>query len=552
MIELSNLNISYGDKCVINNLNHTFKKSTITGIIGESGTGKTSLALSLLAMNDGNISGEILYKGENIFLFDEKKLRSYRGNNIAMVFQNGQGVLNPGLRIIDQVVEVMVEHSICARKEALERAYKLLEDMKIDNKHHKKYPSEISGGQKQKVQIAIALANDPDILIFDEFTSALDSVTKLEVMNLIKEISKNKTVIMISHDLSLVKDLADEVMVLYRGEICEYGRANLIFDKPRHPYTRGLFRSFPNMDTTKDLQGIKGTIDWNYKGCPFYNRCTQRIDICKNTKVILEENGDRFIACHRGGIINVMEVQNLHKAYNNEKILKNLSLSIKEGETLAVVGESGSGKSTLAKCMIGLEKKCDGNIFFENQNLKDLRGFKSFNKNVQMIFQDPRSSVNMKMTIYDIMCEPLKIHKIGDRNHRIEKAKSLLKEVQLPIDEKTLSSSPEKFSGGELQRLAIARALMLEPKVLIADEPTSALDVSVQAKIMKLLLGLQEKHGLAIMFITHDIALARKVSDSMIVIKEGQIVENGPTSVIIDNPDNPYTKTLLKAASGES
>ncbi|MCT4634094.1 MAG: ABC transporter ATP-binding protein [Firmicutes bacterium] len=551
MIELSNLSIRYGDKCVIDNLNHIFKKSTITGIIGESGTGKTSLALSLLAMNEGEVLGEIIYQGENVLLFNDKKLRQYRGKNIAMVFQNGQGILNPGLRIIDQVIEVMVEHRVCNKSEALERASKLLLDMNIAKNHHRKYPSEISGGQVQKVQIAIALANDPDVLILDEFTSALDSVTKLEVIKLIKGISKDKSVIMISHDISLVKDLADEVMVLYRGEVCEYGKTEIVLNKPRHPYTRGLIRSFPNMDTTKDLQGIKGSIDWTHKGCPFYNRCTQRIDICKNKKVSLEKSGDRFIACHRGGIINLMEVKNLHKSYNKEKVLKNLSLSIKEGETLAVVGESGSGKSTLAKCMVGLEKKCDGEIFFENQNLKDARKYKSFNKNVQMIFQDPRSSVNMKMTIYDIMSEPLKIHKIGDNNYRMEKAKELLKEVQLPIDERALFSTPDKFSGGELQRLAIARALMLEPKVLIADEPTSALDVSVQAKIMKLLLSLQEKRGLAIMFVTHDIALARKVSDSMIVIKEGQIVENGSTPVIIDAPKHPYTKTLLRAASGE-
>lgn len=391
MIDLKNLTIKYGDKTVINNMSTQFKASGITAIVGESGTGKTSLAMALMGLCEGHVEGHLEVYGDVIGHMSDRALRNYRGTRAVMVFQSGHFVLNPLVTILDQVIEPMIEHKTQAKKDAKIRALKLLLDVGLDPDLNKRYPGQLSGGQLQRVQLAIALANDPKLLILDEATAALDAVSKHEIMALIKKLSKDRLVLMITHDFSVVKALADDMLVLYRGQILERGKTDLVYEDPRHPYTRGLFRSNPDMKTTKDLQGIKGKVDWQSQGCPFYNRCTQRCQKCLEENPPLGLVDQRWIACHRGGIISAIEVEGIHKSYEGHFALKNVSLKLLEGETLAVVGESGSGKSTLAKCIMGLEKQNTGAIYFEENIQKSGKRSTDFHRQVQMIFQDPRS-----------------------------------------------------------------------------------------------------------------------------------------------------------------
>ncbi|MCT4660318.1 MAG: ABC transporter ATP-binding protein [Tissierellales bacterium] len=547
MVNIKELSISYEGKKVISDLDLKINRNKITAVVGESGTGKTSLALALMGLNNNVTKGEIIVENENVLMYSEQKMREYRGKKIGIVFQNSGDILNPTVKIFKQVAESMIEHGFCLKLEAYERAKKLLSDVGIEKKDQEAYSKELSGGQIQRVLIAMALANDPEILIFDEFTSALDSLTKMEIIKLIRRIAENKTILLITHDFSVAEKLADEIVVLYGGMVAESGEVNKILKDPIHPYTRGLLRSYPNMSTTKDLQGIKGKAEICIKGCPFANRCTQSIGKCYDTKPDARFVKGRMVACHRNGTICLLKASKVTKKYRKRLALKNIDFSIYEGETLAVVGESGSGKTTLAKCIMGLENMDSGKLFLNEEKI--ITRTKKFYKEAQIIYQNPKSSINRDFNVIDAVKEPLDIHNIGSEEYRIEKAKSVLEEVHLPNDDEFMRTLTHKLSGGESQRLAIARSLILNPKFLIADEATSALDVSVQAKIMKLFMELQEKRGLTLLFITHDIALARKVSDKIIVLKDGEIVEEGSSADLINNPKNEYTKRLLEASA---
>jgi peptide/nickel transport system ATP-binding protein len=543
---MNNLTISYNDKIVINGMDLELKKNTITAIIGESGTGKTSLGLSLMGLNKGRVTGEIIVNGDNILEYSSDRLNDYKWNTASIVFQNTGEILNPTVKIIDQVIEPMIEHKFCSKKEARNRAFGLLLQVGLDEVYYNVYPTQLSGGQVQKVLVAMALANDPKILILDEPTSALDPLAKNDMMNLIKDISKDKVILIITHDFSVAKTLAEDIVVLYGGHIVEKGVADDILSNPLHPYTRGLLRSFPNMTTTKDLQGIRGKICFNSEGCPFANRCNQCTDICYKQKPQLEYIKGRYISCNRKGIICLLEGKNVSKSYKKVSILKNINFNLYEGETLAVVGESGSGKTTLVKCIMGLEKTNEGQLFYNEEEL--IKHSKEFYKQVQVVYQNPQSSINKKFSVYKAIKEPLDIHSIGNEETKREKVLEVLNEVHLPTDKEFLNSYPYQLSGGECQRVAIARALILKPKLLIADEATSALDVSVQAKIMRLFMDLQVHRGLTMIFVTHDIALARKVSDKIIVLKQGKIVESGCSSIITSIPTHSYTKKLIQCA----
>ena len=329
----------------------------------------------------------------------------------------------------------------------------------------------------------------------------------------------------------------------------ETGDTQEILRNPSHPYTRGLIRSYPAMNRAKDLQGIPGMMTHGLGGCPFHNRCTQRIEICKSEVPLLEEVNGRLVACHRGGIVPLLEVRDLSVSFDSYKALSRVSLTIYEGETLAVVGESGSGKTTLSKAIMGLCPLNTGEIFLEGEKLgkRDC----TFYSRVQMIFQNPKESVSHRMTVLDAVLEPMNVMKKGSPEERMARAKEVLCQVELPINDRFLAKYPHQLSGGEVQRVAIARALALRPKLLVADEPTSALDPSVQAKILKLLMNLQERMGLGILLVTHDIAVARKASDRIAVLLKGRIVEEGSTDDVLSNAQHAYTRNLIDSASGE-
>ncbi len=548
MLSIRDLKVSFGKRHILRGIDLCLERGECLALVGESGAGKTTLGLSIMGLAKGLTTGEILFQEKNLLAISEEELRQLRGKEMAMVFQNVEDALDPVQRIMDQIAEGIIVHRSISAKSAKDIALKHLLFVGLNSEKARMYPHQLSGGEKQRVLIALALVNDPDLLILDEPTASLDALTKADIIRLFRSAILGRICIVITHDISLAASLADKMAVLYAGRIVEMGSAQDLIRAPRHPYTRGLIRSYPSMTATKDLQGIPGRMDHGLSGCPFHGRCTQSIDICSRQVALPQEKEGRIIACHRGGIVPLLEIEDLSLNFNSYSALDDISLSLYEGETLALVGESGSGKTTLSKVIMGIYEANGGSVVLEGKMVTKWDG--AFYSRVQMIFQNPKESVSHRMNVLDAVLEPLQVQKKGSPEERHRRAKEVLERVELPIDDDFLQRYPHELSGGEVQRVAIARALVLGPKLLIADEPTSALDPSVQAKILKLLMNLQEKMGLAIVFITHDIALARKVSDQMAVMRKGRIVEVGATNEILIHPQHHYTRRLVNCACG--
>jgi peptide/nickel transport system ATP-binding protein len=499
-----------------------------------------------MRLSSGEVRGRILFAGEDINILSEERIRRLRWKGIACVFQNISNVLDPVYRVIDQVAEPITTRGNKATREAREKAAEMLSRCGLEEHHFKAYPHQLSGGEQQRVLLAMALVNDPDLLLLDEPLSALDAENRAQMSRLITEIGNHRARLLVTHDLDTAARLANELVVLYAGRIVETGPVTEVLSAPRHPYTRALVRSYPNMKTTKDLQSISGSMRHAINGCSFHERCSQSLAVCHHTRPRLK--GDkRQIACHRNGIITLLAAENITKKFAGIEVLKGVTLEIKSGETVALVGQSGSGKTTLANTITGFHKADGGNIRLEDHLIR--RYDKAFYRDVQIVYQNPGQAINPRFNVIQSLTEPLIIQQIGSEAERREKAVSMLAQIELPVNESFLNEYPYYFSGGELQRLAIGRALMLDPKLLITDEPTSALDSSNQAKILKLLLKLQDERGLSLLYITHDIAVARKIADRLVVMKEGRIVEQGPAAKIITSPEHGYTRKLLVAAS---
>jgi len=548
MLSIKDLKVSLGKTQILRGVDLYLERGDCLALVGESGAGKTTLGMAIMGLARGSATGEISFQEENLLAISKEELRDLRGRKMAMVFQNVEDALDPVQRIQDQIAEAILVHRSISAKIAGEEAAMHLNSVGLNSGKASMYPHQLSGGEKQRVLIAMALVNDPDLLILDEPTASLDALTKAEIIRQFQSAIMGRICIVITHDLSLAASLAERMAVLYAGRIMEIGRTEDLLRNPRHPYTRGLIRSYPAMTATKDLQGILGRMVHGLPGCPFHERCTQRIDICSlQVPPQLEKDG-RIIACHRGGIVPLLEIENLSLAFDSHSALLDVSLSLNEGETLALVGESGSGKTTLSKVIMGLYEADRGAVVLEGRRVN--KRDSAFYSRVQMIFQNPKESVSHRMNVLDAVQEPLQVQRIGSHETRHRRVKEVLGLVELPVDDDFLKRYPHELSGGEVQRVAIARAIALGPKLLIADEPTSALDPSVQAKILKLLMDLQDKMGLAMLLITHDIALARKVSDRMAVMHKGRIVEEGATNEILINPQHAYTRRLVDCASG--
>jgi len=547
LLEIKDLRVSYGQDVVLNGIDLELKSGETLAIVGESGTGKTTLGLSIMRLVEGTVRGTIRFNGKDLLTLSDNEMQQIRWSQIAMVFQNANNVLNPIYTVLNQIMEPMIEHGLKSKKEAQDRAAELLGYFGLPQNRFTAYPHQLSGGEQQKVLLAMAMANDPELLILDEPLSSLDAAARAEVGNLIRETDKHCAKLLATHDLDTVSKLADRMAVLYGGKIIEAGPSQDVLSRPRHPYTRALIRAYPNMTTVKDLQGIKGQMARPVSGCPFHPRCTQAIDICRTEVPKLVWNQGRHIACHRGGIITLLSTKNLTKCFGSLKAIESVSLHIEAGETLSLVGQTGSGKTTLAKTIMGLHQPTEGDVYLEGAKV-DSRG-RDFYKRVQMVFQNPGESLSHRLSVLEAVVEPLDIQEIGTGEERKEKARQVLGEVELPRTNDFLSKYPHQLSGGEMQRVAIARALVLDPALLIADEPTAFLDASIQAKILKLLLNLQEQRGLSMLYITHDIAAARKVSDRIAIMLNGKIIEEGSSNEIVAAPKQGYTRSLLRAAS---
>ncbi|RZN14688.1 MAG: ABC transporter ATP-binding protein [Methanosarcinales archaeon] len=557
-LQFKNLNVKYrlsgtegNTITALNNISLKINEGECVSIVGESGSGKTTLALASMKLPSQNaiMTGSVVINGVNTSELSSEEMRKIRWNEISIVFQNYGDVLNPVHKIINQVAEPLIKNGE-SRNAAIDKSGKMLDYMKIKTGRSMLYPHQLSSGERQRVLMAMALITDSGILVLDEPVASVDAITKLYLAEVIKkQINIGKAVLLITHDLSFAALCSDYTVVLYSGNILESLPSKELLDAPHHPYTRALVRSFPVMERAKDLAGVRGAPPQQTstpKGCIFQPRCTQSIDVCLERRPqAASTNGGGVVVCHRCGIATMISVENISKSYKDIEVLKDVSLKLDEGEILALVGETGSGKTTLTYLITGTIKPDGGKIIFRGKGLDKINR-KEFAKMVGIVYQSPRDSISHRFNVFEAIAEPLVIHKVFD-GKSAGKIRNALREVQLPVDDYFIRKYPHELSGGELQRVAIARALILEPDLIIADESTSFLDPSVQAKILRLLLNLQNERGISMIFVTHDIGVARKVSDRIAVLHDGRIVENTPTHHIIENPQHEYTKKLIDA-----
>ena len=541
----------------VRNINFDLHQGEVLGIVGESGSGKsvTSLAiLGLLNRRQSEIEGEIIYySGQeeiNLINLDEDGFRKERGNNFSMIFQEPMTSLNPVYTCGDQVAESLKLHLGLSSLEAKKRTIELFEEVELPRPDQifNSYPHEISGGQKQRVMIAMAISCEPKLLIADEPTTALDVTVQQEIIELILKLrDKNKmSVIFISHDLSLVANVSDHIAVMRKGDLVEYGTAQEIFLTPKHPYTKGLIYCKPGLDTTyKVLPTVDEFFEINEKG-----------ELIEKTPDL-----EKFGSLEKSDIDSevLLDIQNLNTWYVSErsffgkpkkyvKAVKDVSFQLKKGQTLGLVGESGCGKSTIGNTLIGLTPATSGIVEFNGKNVLDYskNEWKEFRKTTQLIFQDPYSSLNPRKSIEQIILEPMVVNNIGkNKSERMEMITDLIETVGLNVSH--LKRYPHEFSGGQRQRICIARTLALKPELIICDESVSALDVSVQAQVLNLLNELKEKFGFTYIFISHDLSVVKFMADYLVVMKEGQIVEQGKGIDIYENPSDPYTQRLIDA-----
>lgn len=557
ILKIEKLTVRYGTGTnAVDDLSLVLEKGGSLGIMGESGSGKTTAALAVLGLLDkaAGAAGRICYQGIDLQALPEQERNSYRWRRIAMLFQNSLEVLNPVLTIDEQIGECLQRHTELTAKETRLKIDGLLESAGLDPAWKNRYPHQLSGGMRQRVLLAMALSCDPDILIADEPTSSLDAMAKGEILELLAQLQREKKfgLIVISHEIRTIVRLTSRLAVLYQGCVVEEGLTKDILQNPMHNYTRGLLNSSPDINPYRDLWGIPQEMTVDVRGgCPFYARCNQHCESCATEKPPLEYVAlERKVACNRKGIVTLLQAAGINKTYDfqgtRQQVCDNCGLEIRSGEVVALIGQSGSGKTTLASILAGILDQDTGEILFQGKKVTGNNATRS-KKGIQMVFQDPYSSINEHFSIQQAVQEPLDILGraacTGDRRERVAEA---LKNVQLPWDEGFLTRKCHTLSGGQRQRVALARALVMEPALLIADEISSMLDPSSQANILRLLKGLQNLQGFAMLYITHDLAVAQKIADRIYVMHQGRIIEQGNTRDVFRNPVESYTKELVQ------
>ncbi|SCX16945.1 Glutathione import ATP-binding protein GsiA [Agrobacterium sp. DSM 25558] len=518
-----NFKVEHGTVDAVKGVSFQLYRGETIAIVGESGSGKSVTArtiMGLLSKRAVVSSGaSVSYEGKNILKLPERARRAMRGNRLAMIFQEPMSSLNPIYTIGSQIVEAIRVHNRMSRKQAEARALELLKQVHIPDPvaRLKQYPHQLSGGQRQRVMIAMALSNDPDVLIADEPTTALDVTVQAQILNLIRELqqARGMAVVLITHDLTIVRKFSDYVYVMQHGEVREHKTTEAIFTNPRHPYTKKLLDSEP--------QG-------------------QAQPMPSGSTMLLEASDVRVSFMLRHGGVFKPQLRELIA-------VDSLGLTIHRHETLGIVGESGSGKTTFGQSLLRLNEPQGGRILFDNEPIhgKSRTEMRPLRSRMQVVFQDPFSSLNPRMTIGQIIEEGLIVNGLGaNKAERLERVCDALSASGMPTN--ILSRFPHEFSGGQRQRIAIARAIALEPEFILLDEPTSALDLSVQSQIIALLRKLQDERGLSYLFISHDLKVVRALCHRVIVMQNGRIVEEGPVEDVLANPQTAYTQRLVKAA----
>jgi len=558
-LETDNLTVQYqtGKAFLraLNKVSFSMEQGENLGIIGESGSGKTTLALSLMGLigPPHQVHGKINVAGKDLILLPEKDKKKLRWKTVAMVFQNSLDVLNPVMKLGHQIVEPLKETEDLSEREASLEAGRLLELVGLEKYWKDAYPHQLSGGMRQRVLLAMALSCSPRLLILDEPTSSLDAISRKDLFEMVRNLQEKIgfSMLVISHDLSAMQELTDKMMVLYGGEILERGFTREIIEEPAHTYTRGLISSSVQVFPYKDLWGIPGEARHDMQGCVFASRCTQALkECCEEKPSLVQVSHNRDVACRRGGIVDLLRAEGISKSFKVQhttiQAVRDISLKVRHGETLALVGRSGSGKSTLAQILAGFLPPDKGEVIFNNRTVKS--NWPACEEGgIQLVLQDPFSSLSHRFTVEDALLEPLQVNKIGSSEERKRRIKAALKGVQLPADDSFLKRHCSSLSGGQRQRVAIARALVMKPKLLLADEITSMLDVSTQANLLRLLKGLQNSSGFAMVFITHDLQLARKISERIIVLHHGEIAEEGSSSYVTERSCCCHTRELMEA-----
>lgn len=557
LIQVKNLSVEFstdeGTVKAVKNISFDIPKGKTVGLVGESGSGKSVSSLAMMGLipnPPGKVtSGEILFEGKDLLKFSEPAMRKIRGKRISMIFQEPMTSLNPVFTVGDQICESLILHEKMSKQQAWKRAIELLDQVGIPNPHEriKSYPHEMSGGQRQRVMIAMAISCNPDLLIADEPTTALDVTIQKQILELIADLQKKygMSVLFITHDLGVIADISDEVVVMYRGDIVEKEKTENIFQNPKHPYTKGLLACRPSLeDHPKRLPVVSDFMTPDGKEIPtdpsVIKAAKEPREISQAQSPILEIKGLKKHFPLKKGFFG--GVQSWVKAVDD------VSLTVRKGRTLGLVGESGCGKTTLGRTILRLIEPTDGSINYNGVDVTtlDRNDMRAMRRKMQIIFQDPYASLNPRMTIGAALMEPMVIHNLGaNKAERLDMAASLIKRVGL--EPSMLNRYPHEFSGGQRQRICIARALAVEPEFIICDESVSALDVSIQAQILNLLLDLQEQLNLTYVFISHDLAVVKFISDEVAVMYNGKVVEMNDAVGIYENPQHDYTKKLLSA-----
>ena len=540
-------------KTLVNNISFSLEQGKVLGIVGESGSGKSLTSLAITGLLPENIvisSGKILFedKGESIELnsLSSKIMRNHRGKNISMIFQEPMTSLNPAMKCGKQIEEAILAHKKVNSSDLKKKVISLMEEVSLPRPEilYSSYPHQLSGGQRQRLMIAMALSSDPRILIADEPTTALDVTVQKNIIKVLRNLQNTRglSIIFISHDLRLMREIADSILVMRNGEVMEFAETEMLFTQPQSPYTRGLIACQPPLTgtkkrllTIKDFEALNGEV-------AIPKEIKKREIDYNQTPILKIENLSVNYKIH-GGFFS-----SGNKTY---KAVDNVSLEIFPGETLGLVGESGCGKTTLGKTILKLIQSQEGSIFFRGEKINTLKGkkLKNFRKSVQVVFQDPFSSLNPRQTVQGMLSEALKVHQSElNKLQRNVKIIELLNSVGL--EEADMYKYPHQFSGGQRQRISIARSLTTRPELLVLDESVSALDVSIQAQVLNLLNDLKEKFGLSYLFISHDLSVVKYMSDRIMVMRAGIIEESGDPQQIFNNPQKEYTKLLITSVPG--